>query len=164
MEDPINNVAQCKQSDDPDSVVRVEPEETAHLTSSESTEFSGRELTHMWHLTLRALRFYDTRGLISPRREGRVRIYSQADSHRIGLILRAKKLGFTLAEIGQLIDAKDGAAPAQDLQLTAEKCLQQIGHLERQMKNIIEALADLRKIHLALCCKVGSRSSEGMSR
>jgi len=164
MEDPISNVAQCRQSDDADSVVRVEPEQSTHLTGIESTEFSGREFARMWHITLRALRFYETRGLISPRRRGRVRIYSEADSHRIGLILRAKKLGFTLAEIGQMIDVKEGAAPSQDLQLTAEKCLQQISHLQGQMKNIIEALADLRQIHLALCCKAGSRPSEETSR
>jgi DNA-binding transcriptional MerR regulator len=49
---------------------------------------------------VRALRFYEKRGLISPRRKGRVRIYGQVDSHRVSLIRRVKKLGFTLAEAG----------------------------------------------------------------
>jgi DNA-binding transcriptional MerR regulator len=87
-----------------------------------------------------------------------VRIYSQRDSDRIGLILRAKKLGFTLAEIGPMIDVEEGAAPP-DLRLTAEKCLAQITLLEAQMKEIIEALAELRRIHLDLCRQAGAAAS-----
>ena len=114
---------------------------------------------NLWGVTLRTLRFYESRGLISPRRHGRSRTYSQRDSQRIGLILRAKKFGFTLAEIGQMIDLKDGAATSGSLQLTAQKCLQQISHLEDQMKNLIEALAELRKIHFELCRKTAADKS-----
>jgi DNA-binding transcriptional MerR regulator len=121
-------------------------------------EISGLELAKRWGISARALRFYGDRGLISSRRQGRVRIYSQRDSDRIGLILRAKKLGFTLAEIGPMIGVAEGAAPA-DLRLTAEKCLAQIAHLEGQMKEIIEALAELRRIHLELCRQAGAAAS-----
>jgi DNA-binding transcriptional MerR regulator len=136
-------------------VVHIEPEQPLGLGAPEGAELSGAELAKLRGVTMRALRFYESRGLISPRRNGRVRSYSQRDSERIGLILRAKKLGFTLAEIGQMID-EDGAAASGGLQLTAQKCLQQISHLEGQMKNIIEALADLRQIHLELCRKAGN--------
>jgi DNA-binding transcriptional MerR regulator len=118
-------------------------------------EISSLELAKRWGITPRALRFYESRGLISSRRQGRVRIYSQRDSDRIGRILRAKKLGFTLAEIGAMIDVEEGAAPL-GLQLTASQCLAQIARLETQMKDIIEALAELRRIHLALCVQAGA--------
>jgi DNA-binding transcriptional MerR regulator len=122
----------------------------------EFDRLSGAELMKHWGVTMRALRFYESRGLISPRRDGRGRVYGQRDSDRIGLILQAKKYGFTLAEIGRLIDVTDGAATSGGLQLTAQECLRQIGHLEGQMKNLIEALADLRRLHLELCRKAGS--------
>jgi hypothetical protein len=73
-----------------------------------------------------ALRVYESRGLISPRRKGRLIAYSQRDSQRLALILKAKKLGFTLAEIGPMINVEDGSATSGGLHLTAQKCLQQI--------------------------------------
>jgi DNA-binding transcriptional MerR regulator len=144
----MNNLAHCMAPSD-DRIASLKPEQPAN--DAEQIELSGTELTKRWGVTMRALRFYESRGLISPRRVGRARTYDQLDSQRIGLILRAKKLGFTLAEIGQMIDVKDGAAAPGELQLTAQKCLQQIVLLEGQMKNLIEALADLRQIHLQLC-------------
>jgi DNA-binding transcriptional MerR regulator len=109
---------------------------------------------------MRALRFYESRGLISPRRVGRVRAYSQRESDRIGIILQAKKYGFTLAEIGRMIDVKAGAAIFGGLQLTAQDCRRQIEHLEGQMKNLIAALADLRQLHLELCREAGSAANK----
>jgi DNA-binding transcriptional MerR regulator len=154
----MNSIVECK---DPvaEDVVWHSPDRKAPADAEQAT-FSGAELAKLWGVTMRALRFYESRGLISPRRDGRVRSYSQRDSQRIGVILRAKKLGFTLAEIGQMIDIRGGAAASGGLQLTAQKCLQQIGHLEGQMKDIIEALADLRRIHLEICRKAGEAGAE----
>src|SRR5580693_6654258 len=92
-----------------EEVMWAGPDRPEDIADAGAAEFSGAELAKLWGVTMRALRFYESRGLISPRRAGRVRSYSQHDSDRVGLILRAKKLGFTLAEIGQMIDAKDAA-------------------------------------------------------
>jgi len=137
-----------------------EPEPPGQLADVDSVELSGAELARQWGVTPRALRFYESRGLISPRREGQERIYSQLNSHRVGLILQAKRFGFTLAEIGQLIDVRAGDPSSRDLKLTAEKCLQQISRLQKQMENTLHALADLRRIHHALCCKAANRSED----
>jgi DNA-binding transcriptional MerR regulator len=139
----------------PGEVMWAEPDRDTGPADAASPGLSGADLTKAWGVTMRALRFYESRGLISPQRHGRVRFYSRRDSERVGLILRAKKLGFTLAEIGQMIDATEGTVAAGGLHLTAQKCLQQISHLETQMKDIIEALADLRRIHLEICRKAG---------
>jgi DNA-binding transcriptional MerR regulator len=132
----MSNAVRCQRSNEPDTV-GVEPNRSTSAICIGSTELSGAEFARKWGITPRALRFYEARGLMSPRRKGPARIYGEADGHRVGLILRAKKLGFTLAEIGRMIDVEEGAPLPQDLQLTAQKCLQQIRHLEERMKSLI---------------------------
>ena len=126
----------------------------------EESEWGCAELAKLRGVTIRALRLYESRGLISPRRKGRLIAYSQRDSQRVALILKAKKLGFTLAEIGPMINVEDGTATSGGLRLTAQKCLQQIDYLEGQMKNIIDALAELRQIHRELCGKTGNATAD----
>ncbi len=119
-------------------------------TGAEKTEYTIAELSKEFGLTLRALRFYHSRGLIAPQREGRRRVFSRADRDRLALIVKGKKLGFTLTEISQMIEAQSGRANAHTLKLSADKCLQQIAFFERQMREAAEALTELREIHLAL--------------
>ncbi|MEA2876979.1 MAG: hypothetical protein QOF14_2175 [Hyphomicrobiales bacterium] len=121
------------------------------------SEFTITELAQEFGLTHRALRFYDSRGLLSPQRDGRRRVFSRADRDRLALIVKGKKLGFTLSEISQMIEAQSGRASAHTLKLTAEKCLQQIAFFERQMREAGEALAELRRIHLSLCMQATKR-------
>ena len=115
----------------------------AALTISQMAERFG--------VTPRALRFYESKGLLAPAREGRARIYKQDDQQHLLLILKGRKLGFTIAEISQMIAAEDGRASQQVLKMTREKCLEQIELLERQMNDTKEALAELRKLHSSLC-------------
>src|SRR5262249_45726205 len=101
-------------------------------------------------LTPRALRFYESKGLLAPAREGRGRVYTQTDQRHLGLILKGRKLGFRIAEIGQMIADDAGHAVPQSLKMTREKCLEQIAHLEKQLQETTEALAELRRMHMAL--------------
>jgi DNA-binding transcriptional MerR regulator len=121
-----------------------------NTAASEKAEYTIAELAQEFGLTLRALRFYHSRGLISPQRDGRRRIFSRADRDRLALIVKGKKLGFTLTEISQMIEAQSGHASAHTLKLSADKCLEQIASFERQMREAAEALTELREIHLAL--------------
>ena len=104
------------------------------------------QMAEKFGVTPRALRFYESKRLLKPAREGRGRIYSQVDQHHVSLILKGRKLGFTIAEIGQMIAAEEGQASPQALRLTREKCEQQVEHLERQLKETTEALAELRQM------------------
>lgn len=126
------------------------------------TEFTITDLARAFGLTHRALRFYESRGLLSPQRDGRKRIFSRADRDRLALILKGKKLGFTLAEISRMVEAQAGRASEHTLKLTAEKCLEQIAFFERQMREAGEALAELRRMHLSLCVQTaqGVRDAE----
>ena len=123
---------------------------------AEKTEFTINELAKEFALTHRALRFYESRGLLSPRREGRRRLFSRADRDRLALVLKGKKLGFTLTEISQMIDAEAGRASEHGLKLTAEKCVEQIVHFERQIVEAQEALKELRRIHGVFSAKLGN--------
>ena len=108
------------------------------------------QMAEKFGLTPRALRFYESKGLLAPAREGRGRIYTQTDQRHLGLILKGRKLGFTIAEIAQMVAADSGQAIPQSLQMTREKCLEQIEHLEKQLRETTEALAELRRMHRAL--------------
>ena len=101
------------------------------------------EVARIYGITLRALRFYESKRLLKPRRNGGARIYHQEDRERVGLILTGRRLGFTLAEVKRLLDGPDG----KNLRLTREKCVEQINLLERQKRGIEMALGELRQIY-----------------
>ena len=65
------------------------------------------ELAAEFDTTLRAIRFYEDRGLLQPERRGQLRIFHERDRVRLQLILRGKRLGFTLTEIAQVLDMYD---------------------------------------------------------
>src|SRR5262249_51982595 len=87
-----------------------------------------------------------------PRREGNVRLYSPSDRARVAAILAGKRLGFTLAEIRDMIAGSEGGADS--LKVTKEKCLEQIHMLEKQQLNIKHALAELWRIHAGLPAEI----------
>ena len=112
------------------------------------TEMTISQMSRLYGVSLRTLRFYEDRGLIKPRRDGNARFYRGADRVRMEMILRGKKLGFTLTEINDLIGGK-GANETPDLeeQLQPQQIVNQIGHLERQRDEIESAIERLRATH-----------------
>ena len=103
------------------------------------------QMSRLHNVTPRTLRFYEDRGLITPRREGNARFYRAADRMRFEMILRGKKLGFTLTEIAGLIGGR-GATESPDLeeQLQRKQIADQISHLESQRDVIQTAIQRLR--------------------
>lgn len=79
--------------------------------------WSISELAAEFDTTLRTLRFYEDRGLLAPRRQGQARIFGERDRVRLRLILRGKRLGFTLEEIARILDLYD-QSPGEQGQLT----------------------------------------------
>ena len=107
------------------------------------------ELARSAGVTLRALRFYQSKGLLSPSRDGQARIYSTADRERLELILKGKRLGFTLHEIREMLMAR-AAGAENTLPISRRKCTEQINLLERQRRDIERALCELREIYTAM--------------
>jgi DNA-binding transcriptional MerR regulator len=123
--------------------------------------FTIGELSREFGVTLRALRFYENKGLIAPQRDGLSRLYSQGDRTRLALILKGKKLGFTLGEIRQMIAAEEGDTDRDALTLSREKCLEQIELLQRQKAEIEEGLTELHRIYAQLSGKLSGSEQRG---
>jgi DNA-binding transcriptional MerR regulator len=102
------------------------------------------DLAREFGVILRTLRFYEDRGLLSPRRDGTARIYDARDRERLSVILKGKQLGFTLTEIrAMLAEERSGNGAAMNLKLSLDQIEDQIRHLEQQKNEIEEALAEL---------------------
>ena len=106
-------------------------------------------------VTVRALRFYQSKGLL-PRREGQAALFSQDDRNSVEFILRGKRLGFTLAEIREMLDTR-ARGVVGPLPVTRKKCSEQINMLERQLREVEDALAELRRIHTNLAHPAAER-------
>ena len=106
--------------------------------------YSITELCGEFGVTARALRFYEDEGLISPERRGTQRIYSPRDRARLAWILRGKRVGFSLAEIREMIDLYDlGDGRRQQREVTIARCTAKIEALQAQKRDIDAAIAEL---------------------
>ncbi len=125
-----------------------------------------REMARDFGVSVRALRFYEDRGLLRPKREGATRLYGVQERRNLKMILKGKQLGFTLAEIYEMLGSKGGAMAevAQrdsddpldsdegnlELALPPEQIIAQIGYLERQRKELDAAIVALQSAHRRL--------------
>ncbi len=105
------------------------------------------ELADQLGVTARAIRFYEDKGLISPARVGVTRVYSKRETARMQLILRGKRLGFSLRDIKQFLDlyAVDAGHSEQHRQLLVS-VRHRIGELEKTRAAVAETLAELQDI------------------
>jgi len=113
--------------------------------------FTIRQLCLEFKCTPRALRFYEDKGLLSPARDGMNRVYSYKDRARLQLILRGKRVGLALAEIGEILDlyeVGDGGA-AQNAKSLA-KFRERIVALEAQRRDIDGAIEELQRASAVL--------------
>jgi len=109
--------------------------------------YTIRQLTKEFSVTARTLRFYEDEGLIAPTRRGQTRIYAPRDRARIILILRGRRVGFSLAEIREILDLYDlhhDGGKTQTLH-ARKKFEERVATLERQKVDIEESLKELRR-------------------
>ncbi|MED5357512.1 MAG: MerR family DNA-binding transcriptional regulator [Pseudomonadota bacterium] len=105
------------------------------------------DLAKEFDVTTRMIRFYEDQNLISPLRKGTRRLFRARDRTRLKLILRGKRLGFTLAEISEIVDMYD-AAPGEvgQLRLLISKIESRRAQLQQQMQDIEATLSDLLEV------------------
>ena len=104
------------------------------------------QLCREFDVTPRTLRFYEQKDLLHPAREGMNRIFSHRDRARLSLILRGKKVGFSLDDIKEMLDLynlKDGQIT--QLQVAHTKGLSQLDHLKEQKIALDDAIGDLQR-------------------
>ncbi|MCF8466456.1 MAG: MerR family DNA-binding transcriptional regulator [Sneathiella sp.] len=139
----------------------------AKINMDDRASFSITELAEEFGVTSRTIRFYEDKGLINPAREGTTRIYSRKDRGRLKIILRGRRLGFSLQDIKKMLDMYSPKGEAtEQLTFTLQKCQEQLAKLVVQREDIDEAIAELEdgiaqlKSHLAS----GGKPEKGCSK
>lgn len=121
----------------------------AHHSTRIDELFGIAELAEEFAVTHRALRLYESKGLLSPRRVAGQRLYTRRDRARLALILRAKALGSTLDEIKAYLDlyGDHGEGRRKQLEFVIERTEAAMAALEEKKQKIEASLAELRLIH-----------------
>jgi len=112
--------------------------------------YSITELTREFGISTRTLRFYEDEGLIHPERRGRTRLFRPADRRLIKEILRGRRIGFTIAEIREIIQVyKDPPGEIGQLQLLMKRVEEKREDLRQKRKDIDDTLAELDNVEEA---------------
>ena len=114
------------------------------MKEKDEKTYSISELAKEFDITTRSIRFYEDQGLLSPTRAGQTRIYSKRDRVRLKLILRGKRLGFSLSETGQLFELYDADKSSVTQLNTMLKLIEhKKSELQQQMDDIKVVLMEL---------------------
>jgi DNA-binding transcriptional MerR regulator len=114
------------------------------MKDESENQYSIGDLSKEFDITTRSIRFYEDQGLISPTLKGQTRIYNQRDKVRLKLILRGKRLGFSLAETGRLFELYDAdKSSAKQLSSMMDLIKQKKNDLKQQFDDINAVLIEL---------------------
>lgn len=124
--------------------------QTDHAAPSPGGALYGiAELAEAFQVSQRTIRFYESKGLLKPQRVGGQRVFTEADRTRLKLILRAKAIGSSLADIKTFLElyGREGEGRVRQLEFVIEKTSEEIAGLEAKRAQIEETLKELRTIH-----------------
>ncbi|WP_345893036.1 MerR family transcriptional regulator [Roseomonas acroporae] len=124
--------------------------------------YSVNQLAEELGITPRTIRFYESQGLIAPNRAGTTRVLDRRDRARLMLILRGKRLGFSLQEIGEYLDLYDtDRSQVGQMRRLLEKVRERVALLERQRQDLDQALRELRDIERQATEALSEREAPG---
>ncbi len=143
----------------------MEPEDAVHPKPAEPFH-TVTQLARDLGVTARTIRFYEDKGLISPQRAGSTRVYTARDRARMILILRGKRLGFSLREIKEYLDLYDvDRGHAEQLRVLRTAVAKRLGSLREQWHALQQTIGELedvqRQTEAALAQVTGSRKKAG---
>lgn len=114
------------------------------MTATSSQTYSIKQLSNEFEVTPRTLRHYEDEGLLAPTRIGQNRVYSETDRIRLAWILRGRRVGFSLAEIGEMLDLYDlGDNREKQRTVTMNRCKDRIEALKAQRDDINATIEEL---------------------
>ena len=109
--------------------------------------FSITDLAQEFDVTPRTLRFYEDKGLLSPERQGTARVYGRRERARLNLIVRGKRLGFSLAEIGELLAFYEiGDGQVTQARAILKRSRARLAALKQQRKDIEDTIRELNDV------------------
>lgn len=108
--------------------------------------YSIGELAAEFEVTLRTLRFYEDKGLLSPARKGRTRVYSSKDRARLRLTTIGKRVGLSLLDIKRLIEMYDPEDNRQQLSAALEVGESRLAELQKERDRIDKSIAELGEL------------------
>ena len=110
-----------------------------------SETYTITDLATEFGVTPRTIRFYEDKNLLHPERQGLNRVFSRRDRARLQLILRGKRLGFSLAIIREMLDLYDlGDGQVEQLRVTLKRSQERLVELETQRRDINDAIRELK--------------------
>jgi DNA-binding transcriptional MerR regulator len=120
-----------------------------HAADDGGAYFGIAELCAEYGVTARALRFYEDKGLLAPKRLNGTRVYSRRDRARLAIILRSKAIGASLEDIRHYLDlyGHSGEGRVQQMRYVLERTAKAIAELEHKREQLDASLAELRQIH-----------------
>ncbi|WP_363719024.1 MerR family DNA-binding transcriptional regulator, partial [Reyranella sp.] len=139
---------------------------TAKSSASRDTQriYSIAELAREFAVTARTIRFYEDEGLIKPRRQGTQRLYSVGDRARLGWILRGKRLGFTLAEIKELLDLYHvDRTGLQQMRELLRRSRLHIEELERRRADLDAQIGEFKDVEAQVSAELVRRGADPAS-
>ena len=121
------------------------------MAASNTREFyTITELTREFGISTRTIRFYEDAGLINPVRRGRTRLFRNSDRRLLSFILRGKRLGFSIAEIREIMQMyKSPPGEEGQLKLLMNRVTEKRAELEQKRRDIEETLAELDQVEEA---------------
>jgi DNA-binding transcriptional MerR regulator len=130
--------------------------------SGQEQHYTIGDLAEEFGVTMRAIRFYESKGLLRPKRAGKVRVYSRGDRARLLLILRGKNLGFSLEEVAEYLKLHD-ADPAQVTQTRhlLGKVETAMAELQKKQADIDRTLRELEQIRAKCIAHLEKQSDKG---
>jgi len=126
--------------------------------------YSIAELAREFAITPRTIRFYEDEGLIKPRRQGLTRLYSSGDRTRLSWILRGKRLGFSLAEIKELLDLYQvDRTGVQQLRELLRRSRLHIAELERRRRDLDQHIDEFKEVEAHASAELRQRGVDPQS-
>lgn len=108
--------------------------------------YTVNQLAEELGITPRALRFYEVKGLLAPNRVGNNRVYTKRDRARLKLILRGKRLGFSLAEIREYLDLYNVDGGVEQMRNLLKRVQKRLKELAQQREDLEMTVGELKEI------------------
>lgn len=125
--------------------------------------YTVNQLAEELGITPRALRFYEVKGLLSPSRVGNNRVYTKRDRARLKLILRGKRLGFSLAEIREYLDLYNVDGGVEQLKVLLKRIDARLTDLAQQREDLEATVEELKDIESQVVAALDARGFKAKS-